>query len=383
NAFSRRLRYLGFDIFEALTVDFLHEFELGVWKSVFQHLLRVLHSSGTGAVAALNERFRLIPSFGNGTIRPFVEDVSDMTRPAARTYEDVLQCIGPALEGLLPASIEPHILTLLYVLAEWHGLAKLRRHTSVSISTLRQTTSRLGHELREFRRYTSEIDVYETPKEQTARQQRVRKRARPRAALANDSDALDPEPMPTNEGGRRRKYFNLDTIKLHVLPDYPEAIEQFGTTDSTSTQTGELVHRHSKRRYARTNGKNYLAQMGKIQRIETRLDCIQTNLNNASSASTRQETTDTVSRVEDLPPVDSGRPPYQIAVSQKNPIDLPRWLEEHRSDPATKNFLPRLKAHLLARASGGQYQDELTRTSSELSPIHFQHNRIYPHHTLR
>ncbi|KAG9075746.1 hypothetical protein FRC06_009912, partial [Ceratobasidium sp. 370] len=91
NAFSRRLYYLGFNIFESLVVDFLHEVELGVWKSVFQHLLRVLHSKSSSSVAILNERFRLVPPFGDGTIRPFSEDVSDMTRPAARNYEDILQ----------------------------------------------------------------------------------------------------------------------------------------------------------------------------------------------------------------------------------------------------------------------------------------------------
>lgn len=44
-------------------------------------------------------RFRLIPAFGDGTIRPFSEDVSDMTRPAARNYEDILQ-VG--FKGIFP-----------------------------------------------------------------------------------------------------------------------------------------------------------------------------------------------------------------------------------------------------------------------------------------
>lgn len=39
-------------------VDLLHEFELGVWKTTFTHIIRVLYAavSGGEAVADLNER---------------------------------------------------------------------------------------------------------------------------------------------------------------------------------------------------------------------------------------------------------------------------------------------------------------------------------------
>ncbi|KAG8699804.1 hypothetical protein FRC08_005094 [Ceratobasidium sp. 394] len=385
NAFSRQLRSFGFNIFESLAVDFLHEFELGVWKSVFQHILRILDSTDSRSTAAFNERFRLVPSFGGGTIRPFSQDVSDMTRPAARNYEDVLQCIIPVLEGLLPRSIEKAVLTLLFVLAQWHGLTKLRRHTSASIAALRHVTTRLGHEIREFHRYTSELEVYETTREHTARQQRVRKRARPRAALAIDSEAVDPI---TNapELGRRRKYFNIETIKLHVLGDHPESIEEVGTSDSVSTQTGELLHRHDKRRYMRTNGRDYLTQMGKVQRIETRLNNIKDDLAaSKQSPPTKSKSRPTLPPLvhEDLSTHDAGRLPYQIAESQKNPIILPTGLEPHGSDAAVKDFLPRLKAHLLARIMGDRYEDEQTRTALELAQIHFQHERIYAHQTLK
>ena len=126
-------------------------------------------------------------------------------------------------------------MTLLYTLAQWHGLAKLRRHTNKTVEVLRHTTTRLGHELREFCRYTSEMEVYETPKEVTARQRRTRKKARPRAALALDSDCFDE--IEEAKPAKQRSYFNLETSKLHALGDYPEMIETFGTTDSFSTQT--------------------------------------------------------------------------------------------------------------------------------------------------
>ena len=43
-----------------LVPDLMHEFELGVWKSVFIHLMRILHAHGSDAVSELN--FRLVLS---------------------------------------------------------------------------------------------------------------------------------------------------------------------------------------------------------------------------------------------------------------------------------------------------------------------------------
>jgi hypothetical protein len=42
-----------------LVVDFMHEFELGVWKALFIHLVRILHAVAPRArqVAELDERF--------------------------------------------------------------------------------------------------------------------------------------------------------------------------------------------------------------------------------------------------------------------------------------------------------------------------------------
>lgn len=44
SAFSRRLGPFGFNHFKMLIVDLMHEFELGVWKSLFTHLLRILNA---------------------------------------------------------------------------------------------------------------------------------------------------------------------------------------------------------------------------------------------------------------------------------------------------------------------------------------------------
>jgi hypothetical protein len=59
NAFIERLG-CDFDLSRMLVIDFMHEVELGVWKALFAHLIRILYagaSSGT-LVAELDKRYR-------------------------------------------------------------------------------------------------------------------------------------------------------------------------------------------------------------------------------------------------------------------------------------------------------------------------------------
>ncbi|KAH6885140.1 hypothetical protein BKA70DRAFT_1440533, partial [Coprinopsis sp. MPI-PUGE-AT-0042] len=46
NTFSSNLAPFGYDIFQSLVVDPLHEFEIGVWKGLYIHLLRLLRAFG-------------------------------------------------------------------------------------------------------------------------------------------------------------------------------------------------------------------------------------------------------------------------------------------------------------------------------------------------
>jgi hypothetical protein len=145
NAFSILAPY-GFNVFEALAPNIMHEMELGVWKSVLIHLLRILHTMGPGIVVEFNERFRQVPKFGRDAIRNFPGNVSDLKKLAAHDYEDILQCIIPVIEGL----IEPHnnaILQLLFTLAQWHALAKLQVHTDATVALLERTTKLLGRRI--------------------------------------------------------------------------------------------------------------------------------------------------------------------------------------------------------------------------------------------
>jgi hypothetical protein len=42
--------------YKMFVVDLLHELELGVWKAIFTHLIRLLENFGKGKVQELNER---------------------------------------------------------------------------------------------------------------------------------------------------------------------------------------------------------------------------------------------------------------------------------------------------------------------------------------
>ena len=60
NAFSERLSQFLFQVFEILVVDQMHEFELGVWKALITHLVRILNALGQSQVQEFNSRYVIL-----------------------------------------------------------------------------------------------------------------------------------------------------------------------------------------------------------------------------------------------------------------------------------------------------------------------------------
>jgi hypothetical protein len=56
NAFSGKLAPLGFNLYDMLVIDLMHEFELGVWKALFIHLLWILEAVDKSKVNELDCR---------------------------------------------------------------------------------------------------------------------------------------------------------------------------------------------------------------------------------------------------------------------------------------------------------------------------------------
>lgn len=95
--------------------DLLHEIELGTWKAIFSHLVRILGAHGQGLIQTLNKRlvclfsyttlanlvcsYRQTPTFGRGTIRKFSTNASEMKKLAARDFEDLLQVRFTSFHG--------------------------------------------------------------------------------------------------------------------------------------------------------------------------------------------------------------------------------------------------------------------------------------------
>lgn len=181
----------------------------------------------------------------------------------------------PPVEGLLQEPYNAQMLTLLYRLAEWHSLAKLRMHTDDTLALLDQSTTTLGKEMRSFQKTSATAWICkELPSETAARGRKAnRKRAKAAAKAAADASntllALQPQgaiphldsttnnvpplvsttddvlPLdsttdddspPLPKVPAKVKMFNLSTYKLHALGDYVSTIRLFGTTDSYSTQ---------------------------------------------------------------------------------------------------------------------------------------------------
>jgi hypothetical protein len=230
---------------------------------------------------------------------------------------------------------------LLFQLACWHALAKLRIHTEHTLEDLTQMGLALCATVRRWmREMCDNISTKELKKEAEAR---ARRQAQEAPLRAN-----------TSTTGQRLKTFNWNIYKAHRITDYPDAIRQFGTTEGYSTwrvsppfflpfplayashltlrAQSELEHRSSKRRFIRTNKHNW---MGQIVRHEQRERFIASNTSALSQRAERR--VQALQRRKKIGPesLPKGLPEdhYQIAVSRKDFVDIAEFLTEHEGDP--------------------------------------------------
>ncbi|KAI1781936.1 hypothetical protein LXA43DRAFT_865660, partial [Ganoderma leucocontextum] len=87
SAFSKRFAAFGRNVYDLFVPDLMHEFELGVWKGTFTHLIRILIATGRDGCQKLDERFSMLPTFGRAIIRRFSGNISAMKQLAARDFE--------------------------------------------------------------------------------------------------------------------------------------------------------------------------------------------------------------------------------------------------------------------------------------------------------
>ncbi|SJL13966.1 uncharacterized protein ARMOST_17418 [Armillaria ostoyae] len=374
NAFSTALLPHGFNFYQMLVPDLMHESESGSWKSLFTHLIRICHEI-PGAIQRLNKRFRSLPTFGRSTIRKFSNDVSGQKKFAARDYEDVLQCSFPCFDGLLPDSKDNSIvMDTLFISAMWHAFAKARMHTDSTVQVLRAVTSILGRQLRLFSsKVCPNFRTKETPSEMAARVRRLIRTTKKKAAAASATGGIY----------KSVKAFNLFTYKHHALGDYQWTIPRFGTTDSYSTQIGEQEHHRVKLFYARTNKRGHVKQIAVLERRQRRLRRILAGRISNLKASSKKMSPRI--RPNEKDPLPKGDPEshYQMSLSRNYPLDLHRWLAENEGDLAVVDFIPKLKEHILRRLFVHEIDlgDEIT--PEQLSRLHINNDRIFRHKVLR
>lgn len=142
--------------------------------------------------------------------------------------------------------------------AHWHGLAKLRMHSDLTLEIMDEVTTSLGKAFRQFQNNVCPTyNSKELPREANAR------RRRHQNADANGKiNSTRDEPL--------QKKFNLQTYKHHSLGDYVNTIRQFGTTDSYSTTTVGIIqtsYNLSTHRARRVNSSIAARKHGIFERI--------------------------------------------------------------------------------------------------------------------
>ena len=126
------------------------------------------------------------------------------------------------------------MIKLLFICAQWHGLAKLRLHSDVTLDIMDDVTAELGTQFCVFSdKICPQFQTQELPHESAAHQRHQ--------AKANHQSRVN---TGINSNNPRQKNFNLNTYKYHSLGDYIATIRRLGTTDSYNTTTVYVLYSH-------------------------------------------------------------------------------------------------------------------------------------------
>jgi len=125
-------------------------------------------------------------------------------------------------------------------MAHWHGLAKLRMHSDLTLNIMDQVTSAVSDQFRNFKaQVCSAYNTQELCQEVEARTRRYAKQAAKQAGgqeSNQSSSILKEQAAGSPKNMQRKKIFNFQTYKFHALGDYVSTIRQYGTSDSYSSE---------------------------------------------------------------------------------------------------------------------------------------------------
>lgn len=110
-------------------------------------------------------------------------------------------------------------------------------HTDHTLKLFDAVTVRLGREFRGFVKNTcSDFETKELKRETAARKRRALKKATKMGITLDPATAEARKIKKDTSDAALLKVFNLFTYKYHSLGDHPDAIREFGTNDSHSTE---------------------------------------------------------------------------------------------------------------------------------------------------
>ena len=131
---------------------------------------------------------------------------------------------------------------LLFELATWHSLAKLRLHDMDStLPELKASTKRLGAIHRQFQsKVCGAYDTQDLPKEASAkaRQKAAAGAKAQKTGKVSTSKASTSKAKLVGKGkGKKKRMLSLTTPKFHLLGHYNPYIIRVGTSDNFNSQT--------------------------------------------------------------------------------------------------------------------------------------------------
>ncbi|KAG2090034.1 uncharacterized protein F5147DRAFT_586925 [Suillus discolor] len=247
-------------------------------------------------------------------------------------------------------------------MAHWHGLAKLQMHSDLTLEIMDQVTSALGQQFCQFK--TTVCADYVTHK----LRQEVECRARRHARQALKPKAAHKGKQRTGSV-KRCKVFNFQTYKFHALGDYVSMIRRYGTSDSYSTEPGELEHRSPKSRYSWTDCRSFVKQLTWVECRQARIRRIGHNIDHHPDVE--------ISEIARSPLAH-----HHIGLTQKHVVHIGSYLIDHQGDPAIAHFFSKLKHHLLHQTNASK--DSLgLRNEYNINTIIIKDDRMYEHHVAR
>ena len=235
-----------------------------------------------------------------------------------------------------------------------------------TLSDLENSATRLGDLLRKFKNEVcGEYATRDLPSEEAARGRCQASKALKMAAGGPQAPTTAAAQSALPKPASKYREFNMETYKLHALPNIPAAIRAFGVTENTSTlnvcycyfiiyqniinpQQGESEHKRSKQFYSRVRKGDHVCGIARHvyrertlfqvqQAMKKRL--LEQNLLNEGSHAAQASDAHTMTLDIPLGEEEALGPTlpehhHHISKDIRHKVDVHKWLADNRKDPA-------------------------------------------------